>query len=129
MQIDVTNQQGVPIELHPVTSAGVTVRQTEAVPVEVRKKQIAVEPQQQPNIGIDIVNKVAFGSGVIIVDSEQQYTQMWMDGQLDAKKWYVLYNSSNELQKVWLGKKLFARKGEEHETKTNVFPLVFPIVF
>lgn len=129
MKIDIINQQGVSIELQPVGGAGVTVRQTAPVPVVVKNKRIDIEPQQQPNVALDIVNKVAFGSGVVILESDAQYTELWMAGKIHPNKWYVLYDEKGDLQKVYMGRKLFARKGKEDEPKTNVFPLVFPIIF
>lgn len=129
MNIDIINQHGVPIELKPVEGADVNVKQSAPVPVVVKKKHIDIEPQQQPNVALDIVNKVAFGSGVIIVKTEAAYLEMWDANTLDPKKWYVLYDEKGNLLKIWLGRKLFARKGDEEERKTNVFPLVFPVVF
>lgn len=55
MKIEIINQQGVPIELQPVAVAGVTFGQTDPIPVEVKNKKISVEPQQQPNIAINIL--------------------------------------------------------------------------
>lgn len=129
MKIDIVNRQGVPIELQPVAGAGVTVRQTAPVPVLVKNKRIDIEPQQKPDIGIDVVNKVAFGSGVVTVKSENQYMEWWKADKLIENKWYVLYDDKGDLLKIWIGRKLFARKGEDGEKKTNYFPLVFPIVF
>ena len=129
MRIEIESQQDVSIELQPVNETGVTLEQAAPVPIVVKNKTIDIEPQQKPDIGIDIVNKVAFGSGVVIVESENQYMEMWRDNKLDAKKWYILYDDKGDLLKIWMGRKLFARKGEEGEKKTNVFPLVFPIVF
>lgn len=129
MRIEIESQQDVSIELQPVNETGVTLEQAAPVPIVVKNKTIDIEPQQKPDIGIDIVNKVAFGSGVVIVESENQYMELWRDNKLDAKKWYILYDDKGDLLKIWMGRKLFARKGEEGEKKTNVFPLVFPIVF
>lgn len=128
MNIDIINQQGAPIELHRVVN-GVVVQNSPAVLVEVKKKTVNVEPQQQPNVALDIVNKVAFGSGVVILESDAQYSELWMAGKIHPNKWYVLYDEKGDLQKVYMGRKLFARKGKEDEPKTNVFPLVFPIIF
>lgn len=128
MKIDIVNQQGAPIELRRVVN-GVVVQNSPAVPVEVKKKTVNVEPQQQPNVALDIVNKVAFGSGVVILESDAQYSELWMAGKIHPNKWYVLYDEKGDLQRVYMGRKLFARKGKEDEPKTNVFPLVFPIIF
>lgn len=128
MKIDIVNQQGVPIELRKVVN-GIIVQNSPAVPVEVKNRRITVEPQQKPDVGIDIVNKVAFGSGVVIVESENQYMEWWKADKLVENKWYMLYDGQGDLMKIWVGRKLFARKGEEGEKKTNVFPLTFPIIF